>query len=327
MDTHAELKGYWDKASTLKKVVLGGAALFGAYQTYKALFPHLKNFHGDVAVITGAGSGIGRLLALSLAREGCSVVLWDIDEAKVAEVADEIRKLPIEVAPFKEQTRYYALDITDRKKVYEVAKEVVAELGRVDILINNAGIVSGEKIFDKSDEKIVKTIDVNATSHFWTIKSFVPGMITRNHGHIVTIASAAGLTGVAGLVDYCASKYAAVGTAESLRQEIRKLGKTGIQSLTVCPYYINTGMFEGVKTYNNFLLPILDPHYVVKQIVYAMKKGEVLLCLPKFVGIARAITPLTSVKHADSFIDYLGTNKTMDEFKQTRNTWNPKSTA
>jgi len=161
---------------------------------------------------------------------------------------------------------------------------------------------------------------VNAISHFWTIKAFVPGMITRNHGHVITIASAAGLTGVAGLVDYCSSKYAAVGTAESLRQEVRKLGKDGIKSLTVCPYYINTGMFEGVKTHSP-LLPILDPHYVVNKIVNAMKKGDTLLCLPSFVGVAYTLAPLTPVDISDKIVDHLGTNKTMDNFKQTRNTW------
>ena len=80
------------------------------------------------------------------------------------------------------------------------------------------------------------------------MKAFLPDMINRNHGHIVNIASSAGLFGVTGLVDYCTSKFAAVGFDESLRFELEHLGKDGIHTTVVCPYFINTGMFEGSKT-------------------------------------------------------------------------------
>jgi all-trans-retinol dehydrogenase (NAD+) len=81
-----------------------------------------------------------------------------------------------------------------------------------------------------------------------TVKSFLPDMMSRNHGHIVNIASSAGLVGVTGLADYCASKFAAVGFDESLRFELEAQGKDGIYTTVVCPFFINTGMFEGAKT-------------------------------------------------------------------------------
>lgn len=88
------------------------------------------------------------------------------------------------------------------------------------------------------------------------MKAFLPDMIARNHGHIVNIASSAGLIGVTGLVDYCSSKFAAVGFHESLRAELEQLGKDGINTTVVCPYFINTGMFEGAKTrYVNVPVP------------------------------------------------------------------------
>lgn len=83
---------------------------------------------------------------------------------------------------------------------------------------------------------------------FQTVKCFVPGMLERNHGHIVNIASAAGISGVNGLADYCASKFAAVGFDESLRMEFLSMEKTGVHTTVICPFYINTGMFEGVQT-------------------------------------------------------------------------------
>ena len=80
------------------------------------------------------------------------------------------------------------------------------------------------------------------------MKSFLPDMMSRNHGHIVTVASSAGFIGVTGLADYCASKFAAVGFDESLRFELEAQGKDGIHTTVVCPFFINTGMFEGAKT-------------------------------------------------------------------------------
>lgn len=92
------------------------------------------------------------------------------------------------------------------------------------MLINNAGIVSGKKLLENSEKLIEKTIAVNTVSHHYTCREFLPAMIKNNRGHVVTIASMAGITGVAGLVDYCASKFGAVGFDESLRLELRKLG-------------------------------------------------------------------------------------------------------
>jgi all-trans-retinol dehydrogenase (NAD+) len=90
----------------------------------------------------------------------------------------------------------------------------------VDILINNAGIVSGKKIFESSYKTMEKTMNVNSVAHFYTIKELLPTMIKRNRGHIVTISSQAGLLGVSGLIDYCASKFAVFGMNESLRHEL-----------------------------------------------------------------------------------------------------------
>ena len=81
-----------------------------------------------------------------------------------------------------------------------------------------------------------------------TIKAFVPDMISKNHGHVITIASAAGLFGTAGLMDYCASKFGAVGINESLMMELEAIGCTGVNTTVVCPYFIDTGMFDGVKS-------------------------------------------------------------------------------
>lgn len=99
-------------------------------------------------------------------------------------------------------------------------------------------------------------MNINTTAHFWTVREFLPEMIKKNHGHVVTIASIAGWIGVRGLADYCASKFGAVGFDESLRFELRAL-KSNVKTTCICPYFINTGMFDGVKSKFPLLFPIL----------------------------------------------------------------------
>jgi len=311
------LQSFWRSAPTWQKVLLAGSALLTAHQLYQAIKPK-KNLVGEIVVITGGGSGIGRLLAMKLAQHGCRLALWDIDEKAAEAVAKEIHADTR--ALYGTACKAYGIDITNRKRVYALAERVKADFGGpVDILVNNAGIVTGKGLLETSDERISKLFEVNAISHFWTIKAFLPSMIERDHGHIVTIASAAGITGVPGLVDYCASKFAAVGTAESLRGELRKLGKRNVISLCVCPYYIKTGMFEGVKTYSMFL-PLLEPEYVVNKIVQSIKEKDDLLCLPRFIYLSRATRGLVSGPMWDAVCETYGISRTMDDFVQTRPT-------
>lgn len=125
--------------------------------------------------------------------------------AGAEETAASIRKLGGTASAYK-------VDVTNRQIVYEMANRVKSEIGEVSILVNNAGIVSGKKIFDpeNNDAYMEKTVQVNTISHFWTVKAFMPSMIAKNHGHLITIASSAGLVGVNGLADYCASKFGIV---------------------------------------------------------------------------------------------------------------------
>jgi len=161
-------------------------------------------------------------------------------------------------------------------------------------LINNAGIVSGKTTQELSDIMIEKTLQVNTISHLHTIKEFLPGMIEAKRGHIVTIASMAGLAASPGLSDYSASKYGAVAIDEAVRTELDKNGHSGyIKTTCICPYFISTGMFEGVK--NAFPMYILTPEEVVSRIVAAIQQEEPLVIVPwrgNIVFLARLL-PVT----------------------------------
>jgi len=133
---------------------------------------------------------------------------------------------------------------------------------------------------------------------------------------VVTVASAAGLLGVVRQTDYSASKHAAVGFDESLRVEMRRYAP-GVKTTLVCPFYVNTGMFDGAKSRVPFLLPILDEGTVAKGIVNAIEKNRARLVLPSTVGLVPLLRALP-VSVFDVVMDVLGINKSMDEFAGRR---------
>lgn len=268
-----------------------------------------KNVSGEIVLITGAGSGIGRLLAIKFARLGATLVLWDINQ--------EGLNYTVRLAKDNGAGRVhsYICDCSKRQDVYRVADQVKKEVGDVSILINNAGIVIGKRFLDSPDPLVEKTMQVNAVAHFWTYKAFLPAMIAANHGHLVSIASSAGLCGVSQLSDYCASKFAAVGFAESIDMDLRTLRKTGVKTTIVCPYVINTGMFDGVKAKWPRVLPILDPEYVAEKIITAVRRNQEMLFIPRILYVLYFFKSFISVKTTVLILDYLGVLDIMSTFK------------
>jgi all-trans-retinol dehydrogenase (NAD+) len=261
---------------------------------------------GRTALITGGASGLGRLLGAELARRGSRVVLWDIDEAKLQRTTEEIRGLS------GGRCSGYLCDVSDADAVRDTASQVLSDVSELDILINNAGIVTGAPFLELPDERIEATFRVNVFPLYWVTKAFLSGMVARGRGHVVTIASAAGLVGVARQTDYSASKHAAVGFDESLRVELARLAPA-IRTTVVCPFYIDTGMFEGVRTRFKRLLPILRAEEAARRIVTAIEKDRRRLVMPaivRLVPVLRALPPPVF----DQVMDLFGVNKSMDEF-------------
>ncbi|XP_021344315.1 epidermal retinol dehydrogenase 2-like [Mizuhopecten yessoensis] len=146
-------------------------------------------------------------------------------------------------------------------------------------------------------------------------KAFLPVMMDRNHGHIVNVASSAGLLGVNGLCDYCASKFGAVGFDESLRFELEMLGKDGVHTTVVCPFYISTGMFEGCKTRVPWLLPILKPEEASNRIVDAVLCNQKVIILPRALYFFMALKGIIPTKVLSILCRYFGASNSMDDFK------------
>ncbi|XP_042780106.1 epidermal retinol dehydrogenase 2 isoform X2 [Panthera leo] len=223
-----------------------------------------KNVAGEIVLITGAGRGLGRLLALRFAHLGSVLVLWDVNK----EGNEETCRMAREAGA----TRVYAYtcDCSQKEEIYRVAEQ--------------------------------------------TYKCFLPAMIANDHGHLVCISSSAGLIGVNKLADYCASKFAAYGFAESVFIETIVQKLKGVKTTIVCPFFINTGMFEGCSTVRPFLLPILEPEYVVEKIVDAILKEKVYLYVPRFLYFAMVLKSVLPVKIALLLSDFMGVFNIMDGF-------------
>jgi len=248
------------------------------YKFLRGLFKAKLAIKGKVVLVTGGASGIGKLTAERFAALGAKVVVWDINEAAM-------KKMPAMIPTFK-------CNVSNRAEVMAVAAETKRKVGDVDVLINNAGIVSGTYILKTSESAIRRTFDVNTISHFWTVQAFMPPMLKKNSGHIVTIASAAGQAGCSQMVDYCASKYAALGFDESLRRELQHLGKDGVRTTVICPYLIDTGMFDGAEPASGIwkiFANLLPPAYVADSIVNAILDGEQMVILPRRLGSISAL--------------------------------------
>lgn len=266
----------------------------------------MTDVHGELVVITGGASGIGLSLALELARRGAVPVLWDRDASALD------RALELLAAPARGQSRGYLCDVRDLDSVNDAASRTRADLGDPMIVVNNAGVVSGATLLDLSPDAIRRTFEVNVLGLFWVTRAVLPAMIQARRGHIVTLASAAGLVGVARQTDYSASKHAAVGFDESLRVELHRLAPR-VRTTVVCPYYVDTGMFEGVRTRVPQLLPIMRADQVAHRIAEAIARNRRVLVLPPIVRllpVLRALPPSVF----DRIMDLFGVNRSMDGF-------------
>ena len=264
-----------------------------------------KDVSDQIVLITGGGSGIGRVLAIQFAAKGCTPVIWDVNEAGMRETAAEVQKTT------GKSCHYYVCDVSSRAAVYETMDRVKQEVGIADILINNAGIVNGKRLLDQSDERMIKLMEINVMAHFWTVKAVLPDMIRRNSGHIVSISSVAGISGACNMTDYCAAKFGAVGFMESLMYELIADGHDGIRTTIVAPWYINTGLFAGVDT---GIIGFLHPHFVASQVLDAVLRNQAILFMPKILYVLFVLKSILPVRAMTQMFKALNGHKQMDTF-------------
>ncbi|MEI7660974.1 MAG: SDR family oxidoreductase [Bacteroidota bacterium] len=262
----------------------------------------------STVLITGGAAGIGRLMGDMCLQAGArQLVIWDINKEKLDTTTRELMALHFNVHP-------YIVDVSDLSQVIAAAERVKNEIGVVDILINNAGIITGNRDFrDITHEEVTRTMAVNANALMHVTLEFLPGMVLQGSGHVVNIASAAGLLSNPQMSVYCASKWAVAGWSESMRMEL-EIARTGVRVTTVTPSYIDTGMFAGVKV--NPLLPLLKPEILAAKVVRAIKSNRLFVRAPFMVKLLPFTKGILPVRWFDLVAGrWIGVYKSMSGFK------------
>jgi all-trans-retinol dehydrogenase (NAD+) len=186
---------------------------------------------------------------------------------------------------------YYKCDITSTSQLASVAEQIRSQVGNPTVLINNAGVARGKTILGASERDIRFTFDVNTLAHYWIVKQFLPAMVDANHGMMVTVASYASYMTVPAMVDYAASKHAALAFHEGLTAELTTQYKAPkVRTVVVMQGYTKTALFTGYEQDTQFLLPALEPETVAETIVKQVLKGKSgHIIIPAFGGLLAAL--------------------------------------
>lgn len=203
----------------------------------------MKSFSGRVAAVTGAGSGIGRALALDLARQGCNLALSDVDEGGLAGTVEAARRGDIKVSAAR-------VDVADREAVYAWADEVAEEHGRVNLIFNNAGVALGSSLEGGGYEDFEWLFRINFWGVVYGTKAFLPHLAASGEGHVVNISSVFALISVPGQGAYNASKAAVRAFTEALRMEL-ELSGAPVSATSVHPGGIKTNIARSARSHDS----------------------------------------------------------------------------
>merc|ERR1712142_322919 len=269
-------------------------------ELYRTVKPRTeKDVQGEVAVVTGAGHGIGRELAFQLVKLGVRVACWDINKESVKETVDEIEK-------DGGQAMMVIVDVSDKEDVRQAASVTRNEMGEVTLLFNNAGIMPCKPIFSHSASDIERIFGVNVFSQFWTVMEFLPRMISLNKGHVVAMSSMAGITGTPNLVPYCSSKFAVKGFMDALFLETRATRpEANIYMTTVHPFVVDTGLAQKPRSRFQKFIPFTSPQDAASMIIKAMRRNEEYAFIPSFLCFLTAINKLIPRAGQLAIIDFL----------------------
>ena len=267
-------------------------------------------FENANVLITGGASGIGRIMGrMALEKGAACLIIWDINPQNIASAVNELSHIG--------KVKGYVVDVSRNDLVTEGYAKVMNECGEIDILINCAGIVTSNKTFDRqAADEIVRTMNINTIAPMLVTRVMLPGMIRRNRGHVCTIASAGGMLSNPKMSVYAASKWGAIGWSDSVRIELQDM-KSDVHITTVAPYYINTGMFDGVKSR---IIPILKPEYAARKIIRAIERNKTFKGIPfgfHFIRFWQAILPTRIFDWL--FGEVFGIYHTMDAFTGRKN--------
>jgi len=256
-----------------------------------------RSLRGKVVAITGGARGIGRSTAEALIRKGCRVAIGDIDAELAERAAGELGG----------GTLALHLDVTDRSSFTDFFDEAERELGPVDVLVNNAGIMPVTPFEEESEESMRRQVDLNLHGVLIGTQLAMRRMRPRGSGHIVNVASSAGKVGVPGIATYAATKHAVVGLSEAVRQELRG---SGVDVSIVMPVLVNTALTEGLSS--QLGVKEVEPEDVAGEIVEALETGKVDVYVPRSLAASITLGHLLPRRPREAVGRLMGIDKVMD---------------
>ncbi|HET7177231.1 MAG TPA: SDR family oxidoreductase [Solirubrobacterales bacterium] len=257
-----------------------------------------RSLSGKVVAITGAARGIGKATAAALIRKGCRVAIGDLDLGVAEETAKELGGGTIALP----------LDVTDRASLQSFLDETEKQLGPLDVLVNNAGIMPVTPFVEESEESIRRQVDINLIGVIAGTQMAIERMRPRNTGHIVNIASSAGKAGVPGIATYSATKHAVVGLSEAVRQELRG---TAIEISCVMPVPVNTALMEGVS--DQRAVKRVEPEDVANEIVDALELRRFDVFVPRSLKFTVTAANLLPRRGREAVARFMGVHKILTE--------------
>ena len=245
-----------------------------------------RSLRGKVVAITGGARGIGKATAKAIAAEGAMVAIGDLDTELAEQAAGELGGNAIGLE----------LDVTKRESFANFLAQVEERLGPLDVLINNAGIMPLGDFVDEDDLTAHRMVDINIHGVLYGMKLALPGMLRRDTGHIINIASQAGKAGFPGGATYCATKHAVVGVSEAVRAETRD---TGIEVSVVMPAVVNTELGSGLVESRG--VRISEPEDVATEIVRALRFPKFDVYVPRGSGVLYQVSAALPRKAREGF--------------------------
>ncbi|KAJ5366621.1 hypothetical protein N7541_000562 [Penicillium brevicompactum] len=232
------------------------------------------DWNQEIVVLTGGSNGIGQQIATLLSTHGIKVAILDISPPETTPT------------PLTTTTRFYKCDITSPTEIAHAASQIRSSLGTPTILINNAGICTGHTILSSTADQTRRIFDVNALSHYALAREFLPDMVSANHGMVVTVASQAGYTVTPSMVDYSASKAAAIAFHEGLAAElVTRYAAPRVRTVLVTQGFTRTGFIRGLTPEDTWVNPLLEAESVAEGVVGQVLKGESgVVVLPGVAG-------------------------------------------
>ena len=273
----------------------------------------MGEIRGKRAIVTGGAMGYGFATCKRLIEEGCDVTIWELNEDALGEAKGRLENIG------KGKVFAYPCDVSDRERVRELTAQAKADMGQVDILVNNAAYYRKGNFCESPTEDKLRQMEVNFSAILFTIEEVLPDMMERDSGHIVNIASGASWISFPGAVIYTASKFAVHGLSDALRLEMKALGKKGVKIISVHPGLPKDGgMFAGIElgTLASILLPRIEPDLLAERIVEkGLKRNKSVVCVPRILYLMWMLRGWLPNPAWDAQLLALGMGKALKPFK------------